>query len=87
VAGNRGSKQISAIHVNSPEFSKSINWVLDGLEIFSKASRGDQVVYFAMLLDNLSYAGLDRVGIRYIGVMCRHFGNARKEQPGVLETR
>merc|ERR1712093_192751 len=69
------SKQVCSIHVDTPQFSYSLNWVVDCLEVLCESCRCDQVVDLAMLRDDLGNGGFDGFLGRYIGVMGCDFGN------------
>lgn len=50
---------VSAIDVNTPELVDSIWWVSNGIEILSEASRGNQMINFAVVLNDLSQRAFD----------------------------
>lgn len=70
------SKQVCSIHVDTPQLSYSLNWVVDCLEVLCESCRCDQIVDLAMLRDDLGNGGFDGFLGRYIGVMGSDFGNS-----------
>lgn len=75
MASNRSGKEIGAVNIDSPQLAHTVNWVLDGLEVLSKAGRGNEVVNLAVLLDDFSNAGFNGFGVRNIGEVSSDVGN------------
>ena len=70
------SEEICPIYIDAPKLLDAIERVGNGIEILSKASRGDQVVNLAVITDNLLDGRVDRVRIGDIGVMGGNLGSA-----------
>lgn len=64
MARDRGSKQVSAVDIDSPQFAQAINRIVDGLVILSEAGRCNEVVNLAMLFDDFGDTSVDRGGVR-----------------------
>lgn len=78
VAGNRAREEVGSVNVDSPELAKTVDRIVDSFEIFGEASRGNQVVNLAVLLDDFGNASINRFGIADIGVVGGDLGNARR---------
>ena len=57
------SKQICAVHVHAPELLHTVVWVADGVEVFGKSRRRDEMVDLAVLCDDLGERVVNRVGV------------------------
>lgn len=62
-------EEVCPIHINAPELPQTIWWVCDCVEVFGEAGGGDQVVYFAVDLDNFRNRGFDRLVVRDVAVV------------------
>lgn len=67
VAGDRGSKQVGAVHIDREQLAHALNGVVSGLEVLAEAGAGDEVVNLAVLREDLSDAVVDAVGVGDIG--------------------
>ena len=69
-------KEVSPVNVHAPELPQPIWWVCDSIEVLGKTSRCDQVIDFAVVLDNLGNCGFDRLIVRDIAEMGSDLGDA-----------
>jgi hypothetical protein len=76
MTGDGCGKQIGAVNIDSPQLAHAINGVVDSLKVFGEASRGDEMVDFAMLFDNFGDAALNRFGVRNVGKVSGDGGDA-----------
>lgn len=60
---NSRRKQISPVDIDAPELPHSINRVRNSLEVLCEPGRGHEVVYLAVLTEDLGDTGLDRLGV------------------------
>lgn len=67
VAGDRGSKQVGAVHIDREQLTHALNGVVSGLEVLAEAGAGDEVVNLAVLREDLGDAVVDAVGVGDIG--------------------
>lgn len=44
VASYRSSEEVGSIYVNTPELADSVNWVVDGFEVFGEAGGCYEIV-------------------------------------------
>lgn len=72
--GHSRRKEIGAVDVDAPQFANPVNGVGDGIKVLCETSRGDEMIDAAMLLDNLGERGVDRVGVRDIGIVRSDLG-------------
>ena len=70
--------EVSAIDVDAPELVQTVGWIIHGVKILSETSRGDEVIDFAVICQNLGQAGIDRFGVGNIREMGSDFGMAVK---------
>lgn len=70
--------EVSAIDVDTPKLVQTVGRIINGIEILSEASRGDEVIDFAVICQNLGKAGIDRFGVGNIREMGCDFGMAVK---------
>lgn len=75
VLSNCNCKEVCAIHVDAPKLADSLDRVVDSFEVLSESSGSDQVVDFAMVLDNLSDGGLDGLLGGNVGIVCSDLGD------------
>lgn len=76
VLRNRDRKQVCPIHVHAPEFPHTFDRIVDCLEVFGEAGGCDEIVDFAVLLDNLGDGCFDRFLGGDVGVVCCDFGDS-----------
>lgn len=67
MAGDRGSKQVGAVHIDRKQLAHAVNGVVGGLEVLTEACAGDEVVNLAVLRENFGNAVVDAVGVGDIG--------------------
>lgn len=82
---NGRRKQIRAVDIDPPQLAHAVDGVRDGLKVLSEAGRGHEVVDPAMSGDDLGEAGLDRGGVRDIGVVGCYFGESKTNVRGKEE--
>lgn len=74
--GNGDSEEICAIYVDAPQLAHAVNRVVDSVVVLGETGAGDKVVDLSVLLDDLVNTLLNRVCIRYIGVMSGDLGHS-----------
>lgn len=74
MTGDRGSKQVGAIHIDRKQLAHALNGVVGGLEVLTEAGAGHKVVNLAVLREDLGDAVVDAVGVGDIGKVSSDFG-------------
>ena len=69
-------EEVSAVNVDTPELLQAVWWVCDRIKIFCKSGRGNKVVNFAVVSDNVGNDVLDGDVVGHIAVMGSDFRNA-----------
>ena len=82
---NTGGKEVCTVYINGPEFTQTINGVIDSLEVFSKSSGGDKVVNLAVLLHNFSNTSVDGFRVRHVSVVSSDFRDTSSLRVLLLE--
>lgn len=67
VTGDRGSKQVGAIHIDRKQLTHALNGVVGSLKVLAEAGAGHEVVNLAVLGEDLGDAVVDTVGVGDIG--------------------
>lgn len=67
MAGDRGSEQVGAVHVDGEQLAHALDRVVSGLEVFTETGAGHQIVNLAMLREDLGDAVVDTSRIRHVG--------------------
>ena len=70
--------KVGAIHVDAPEFVQTIGRIGNGVEVLREAGRGDEVVDFAVVGQDLVETGFDRLRVGNVGKVGRDFRIAVK---------
>lgn len=73
VAGNGRGEEVGAVDVDGEQLAHTLDGVVGGVVVLGEAGGRDQVVDLAVLRDDVGDAGADRVRIRHVGVVGRHF--------------
>ena len=73
-ADGRGP-QVRAVDVDAPQLPHAVRGVLDGVEVLGEPGRGDQMVYPAVLAQNLVQGRVDGAGVCDVRVMCGDLRN------------
>lgn len=68
-------KEVRPINIDAPKLLHSFVGVGYSIVVLCEASRGDEMVYLSMSLDDGGKGVLDRSGIGYIAVVSSHVGN------------
>lgn len=74
---NGNCKQVCSIHVNTPEFSNSVDWVVDGFKILGETSRCHQVINFSVLGNDFGNSSINGFLRRDICVMSGNLWNPK----------
>ena len=69
-------EKVCAVDIDTPKLLHAVWWVRNGIEILGKAGRGNQVIYLAVVFDNVSHDILDGYVVRHVAVMGGDFGYA-----------
>lgn len=76
VASDRVGKQPGALDVDGKKLAHTVDGVLGGVEVLSKAGRGDEVVNLAMLRKDVGDTGVDTLLVGDIGVVGSDLGGS-----------
>jgi len=76
VLGHRHSVQIGTVDIDTPKLLHAVMGVRNGIVVFGEAGRGDEVVHFAMLLQDLGEGLVDGGRTRNIAEMGCDFGDS-----------
>lgn len=76
MTGDPGCEQIGAVNIDAPKLLHPVIGVGNCVEVLGETSGGNQVVNFAVILDDVLDGIIDGVWIGDIGVVSCDFGNS-----------